>query len=104
MYSDFADLKIEIFRDFRVFVLSPIHKNENSEITEIMCHIFVFQEILNPSRFVNFIDPKIQLNFIDPKIKIFHDFWVFVFSPIPKHENSEITEILEKRHNIEIRE
>ena len=35
MYLNFADPKIEIFRDFRVFVLSPIPKNENSEITEI---------------------------------------------------------------------
>ena len=40
MYLNFADLKIDIFRDFRVFVLSPISKNENSEITEILqkCH------------------------------------------------------------------
>ena len=36
MYLNFADLKIDIFRDFRVFVLSPIPKNENSEITEIL--------------------------------------------------------------------
>ena len=42
------------------------------------------------------------LKFADPKIKIFHDFWVFVLSPIPKNENSEITEILQKRHNTEI--
>ena len=35
MYLNFADPKINIFRDFRVFILSPILKNENSEITEI---------------------------------------------------------------------
>ena len=35
MYLNFADLKIGIFRDFPVFVLSPIPKNENSEITGI---------------------------------------------------------------------
>ena len=33
------------------------------------------------------------------KIKFFCDFWVFVLSPTPKNENSEITEILQKRHN-----
>ena len=35
MYLNFADLKIEIFRDFRVFVFSPIFKNEHWEVTEI---------------------------------------------------------------------
>ena len=35
MYLKFADLTIEILRDFRVFILSDIPKNENSEITEI---------------------------------------------------------------------
>ena len=38
----------------------------------------------------------IYLSFIDPKIKIFRDFRVFVLSSIPKKENSEITEILQK--------
>ena len=36
------------------------------------------------------------LNFAEPKIKIFHDF------PIPKSENSEITEIYQKPQNTEI--
>ena len=36
MHLNFIDPKIKIFRDFRVFVLSPISKNENSEITEIL--------------------------------------------------------------------
>ena len=36
MYLKFANLKIEILRDFRVFILSDIPKNENSEITEIV--------------------------------------------------------------------
>ena len=44
------------------------------------------------------------LNFADLKIDIFRDLRVFVLSPIPKNENSEITEILQKRHNTEIRE
>ena len=35
------------------------------------------------------------------KIKIFRDFRVFVLSPIPKTENSEITEILQKGYNAE---
>ena len=35
LYLNFADVKTEIFRDFRVFVLSPIPKSENSENTEI---------------------------------------------------------------------
>ena len=42
---------------------------------------------------------RMHLNVINPKIKIFSDFWVFVLSLIPKNENSEITEILQKRHN-----
>ena len=37
-----------------------------------------------------------RLNFRDPKTKIFHDFLVFVSSPIHKNENSEITEIQQK--------
>ena len=36
------------------------------------------------------------------KIKIFCNFHVFVLSPIPENENSEITEILQKRHNTEM--
>ena len=36
MHLNFIDPKIKIFRDFQVFVLSPISKNENSEITEIL--------------------------------------------------------------------
>ena len=44
----------------------------------------------------------IHLSFIDPKIKIFRDFWVFILSSIPKNENSEITEILQKGHNTEM--
>ena len=35
MYLNFVDPNIKIFRDFRVFVLSPIPKSENQEITEI---------------------------------------------------------------------
>ena len=36
------------------------------------------------------------------KIKILRDFRVFVLSPTPKNENSEITEILQKLYNTEI--
>ena len=43
-----------------------------------------------------------HLNFIDQKKKIFCDFQVFLMSPIPKNENLEITEILQKHHNTEI--
>ena len=35
MHSNFIDPKIEIFSDFRVFVLGPIPKTENLEVTEI---------------------------------------------------------------------
>ena len=35
--------------------------------------------------------------FIDSKIKIFGNFRIFVLSPIPRNENSKITEILQKR-------
>ena len=41
------------------------------------------------------------LSFINPKIKTLLDFWVFVFNTLPK-ANSEIAEIPQKRHNIEI--
>ena len=36
IYLSFIDPKVKIFRDFRVFVLSFIPKNENSEIAEIL--------------------------------------------------------------------
>ena len=36
MHLNFIDPKIKIFRDFWVFVLSPIPKNENPKITEIL--------------------------------------------------------------------
>ena len=42
------------------------------------------------------------LNFIDKKIKLFRDFWVFVLSPIPKNENSEVAEVQQKPQNTEI--
>ena len=35
MHLNFVDPKIKTFRDFRVFVLRPIPKTENSEIMEI---------------------------------------------------------------------
>ena len=35
MHLNFVDTKIEIFRDFQVFVLRPIPKNKNLEIMEI---------------------------------------------------------------------
>ena len=35
-------------------------------------------------------------------MKIFRDFQVFVLCPIPKNENSEITEIHEKPQNTEM--
>ena len=35
MHSNFIGPKIEIFSDFRVFVLGPIPKTENLEVTEI---------------------------------------------------------------------
>ena len=37
----------------------------------------------------------IHFNFIDPKIRIYSDFRVFVWSPILKSKNPEITEILQ---------
>ena len=36
MYVRVINLKIKIFPDFRVFILSPIPKNENPEITGIL--------------------------------------------------------------------
>ena len=46
IYLNFADQKIEIFPESRVFVLSPIPKNEHSEMTEILqkCHDTVIWE------------------------------------------------------------
>ena len=41
-------------------------------------------------------------SFINLKIKIFRDFRVFVLRSTPKNENSEITETLQKRQNIEM--
>ena len=35
IHLSFIETQIKIFRDFRVFVLSPMLRNENSEITEI---------------------------------------------------------------------
>ena len=35
-------------------------------------------------------------------VEIFRDFRVFVLSPIPKNENSEIRKILQKRYNAKI--
>ena len=40
-----------------------------------------------------------HLNFVVPKIEMFRNFRAFILSPIPKTENLEITEILQKRPN-----
>ena len=144
--------------------MSPILKNENSEITEILqkgyntemweCNFKIswnavqmtsnsksFSHIANlvagiwslkafdPCGYINLISfllcqfkdviflvsfntqkvkivinkqVHIYLSFIDPKIKIFCDFQVFVLSPIPKNQNSEIMEILQKGLNTEM--
>ena len=36
IHLNFINPKIKIIRDFRVFILSPIPKNENPKITEIL--------------------------------------------------------------------
>ena len=43
-----------------------------------------------------------HLNFVDPQKKIFRDFGVLVLSPLPKNENSETTEVLQKPKDTEI--
>ena len=45
---------------------------------------------------------NIALEVKTKKIKIFHDFRVFVLSPMPENENSEIAEILHKGHDTEM--
>ena len=86
-----------------------------------MCHTFVFQEILTHLDllysvclflFLSFNAQKVEiviekqihmdLNFIDQKTKLFRDFWISALSSIPKNENWQITEILQKHHNTEI--
>ena len=44
----------------------------------------------------------VKLSFIYQKIKILRKYWNFVFSPIPKNDNSKITEVLQKRQNTDI--
>ena len=44
-------------------------------------------------------DNQVAFNLINQNLKNFRDFRVFVFSPIAKNENSEISEILEKLQN-----
>ena len=83
----------------------------------VVCHIVDFQENLTPIDssvffYFSFYAQKVEiviekqvhihLNFIDPRIRIFHDFRVFVLSPILKNKDSEITEILQKGHNTEM--
>ena len=76
---------------------------ENSEITEkavkqsncIVCHNKIKKKnTQNPFDIV--WEEKTK------KIKIFRDFRIFVLSPIPENENSEITEIPQKDHNTEM--
>ena len=75
------------------------HSQNDSSTMLIMCHIFVFQEIVTSLDLLNWVcfffvyfsfnaqkveiviekQIHMHLNFIDPKIKIFLDFWVFVF-------------------------
>ena len=101
-------------------ILFEWHCSQNNSATLlIMCHIFVFQEILTPLDlltwvcfFFNFNAQKVEiviekqihmhLNFIDQKTKLFRDFRISVLSSIPENENWQITEILQKRHNTEI--
>ena len=47
-------------------------------------------------------DPHAFELYRSKKKKISCDFQVFLLSPIPKNENLEIKEILQKRHNTEI--
>ena len=100
-------------------ILFKCHRSQNNSATLlIVCHIFVFQENVTPLDLLTsacfffvvvyfsvnaqkaeiVIEKQIQmyLNFIDTKIKLFRDFWVFVLSPIPKNENSKVTEIHQK--------
>ena len=43
IYLSFIDPKIKIFRNFRVFILGSIPKNENSEITEILQNAIILK-------------------------------------------------------------
>ena len=79
MHLNFIDPKIKIFRDFWVFVLSSIPKNETSKITKI------FQEFLKlPS------DISVFWGFL----MNFCDFWVFDFGYRAQNKNLGITENL----------
>ena len=52
MYLNFADLKIQIFLDFRIFVFRPKPKSENSEITK--SHRKTQNTEISESNFKNF--------------------------------------------------
>ena len=89
-------------------LLEKIGQVENSEITETT---EITEKAVRQSTAFLPLQSK-QINTQNPfdmaweektkKTKIFRDFRVFVFSPIPKNENSEITEILKKVHNTEM--
>ena len=105
MHWSVTNQKIKIFHDFRVFVLCPIPKNENSEIPVIHQNpqntemwICNFKNSLNAvqrtsiskwsSHIANnaaVVKTQIHTHWtvINQKIKIFRDFWVFVINPKP---------------------
>ena len=59
---------------------------------------FIFAVIFDTQKVKN-SDHKTDLHafqLYNLKIMIFHSFWVFVLSPVPKNENSEITETHQK--------
>ena len=96
------------------------HSENNSVILLIICHAFVFQEILIPLDLLTWvwflyyyfsfnaqkveavIEKQVHMHLSFMNQNIYLDFLVFILSCIPKKKNSEITEILQKRHNTKI--
>ena len=66
---------------------------DSSWATELQILAIKIKKEKQKSKFDKFWEKK------NCKLKIFRDFRVFVLRPIPKNENSEIFEILQKRHN-----
>ena len=66
---------------------------------------FIFANVIFDTQKVKNSDHKTDLNafqLYNLKIMIFHSFWVFVLTPIPKNENLQIVETHQKPQNTEI--
>ena len=107
MHCSVINQKIKIFCDFRVFVINPIPKNENSEITEIHQKPKILKCEYVTSKTLDMLSKRHQYQNDSATLLIIFekDFpWFLGFHFENPEKEVRKSQVLQKGHNTEMRE